>query len=177
MEFLFNTPLLSFASHTSVHIPMSFLSFEEKVLCLTKAILQKYWVEYVSEKINKEHVQLPPPSWMLKVFNYISNDTQMVSFEFYSVTTTVPQRPKVDPSTKSVWKMQASTFKMMMKKTVSLFYDFISLGSFKKKKKRNPKKLFVYFSVMMHRCFPVNFAKFLRKPFFTEYLRWLLLNI
>ena len=156
---------------------MSFLSFEEKVLCLTKAILQKYWVEYVSEKINKEHVQLPPPSWMLKVFNYISNDTQMVSFEFCSVTTTVPQRPKVDPSTKSVWKMQASTFKIMMKKTVSLFYDFISLGSFKKKKKRNPKKLFVYFSVMMHRCFPVNFAKFLRKPFFTEYLRWLLLNI
>ena len=26
------------------------------------------------------------------------------------------------------------------------------------------------------RCFPVNFAKFLRKPFFIEHLRWLLLN-
>ena len=26
-----------------------------------------------------------------------------------------------------------------------------------------------------HRCFPVKFAKFLRTPFFTEYLRWLLL--
>ena len=24
-------------------------------------------------------------------------------------------------------------------------------------------------------CFPVNFAKFLRTPFFTEHLRWLLL--
>ena len=24
--------------------------------------------------------------------------------------------------------------------------------------------------------FPVNFAKFLRTPFFTEHLRWLLLN-
>ena len=28
-----------------------------------------------------------------------------------------------------------------------------------------------------HRCFPVNFAKFLRTPTFTEHLRWLLLNI
>ena len=26
-------------------------------------------------------------------------------------------------------------------------------------------------------CFPVNFAKFLRTPFLTEDLRWLLLNI
>ena len=29
---------------------------------------------------------------------------------------------------------------------------------------------------LQHRCFPVKFAKFLRTPFFTEYLRWLLLN-
>ena len=27
-----------------------------------------------------------------------------------------------------------------------------------------------------HRCFPVNFAKFLRTPTFIEHLRWLLLN-
>ena len=27
----------------------------------------------------------------------------------------------------------------------------------------------------LHRCFPVNFAKFLRTPFFTKHLRWLLL--
>ena len=27
---------------------------------------------------------------------------------------------------------------------------------------------------LWHRCFPVNFAKFLRTPFFTEHLRWLL---
>ena len=26
-----------------------------------------------------------------------------------------------------------------------------------------------------HRCFPVNFAKLLRKPFLTEHLGWLLL--
>ena len=26
-----------------------------------------------------------------------------------------------------------------------------------------------------HKCFPVNFAKFLRTPFFTEHLWWLLL--
>ena len=28
---------------------------------------------------------------------------------------------------------------------------------------------------LCHRCFPVNFAKFLRTPFFTEHLWWLLL--
>ena len=28
---------------------------------------------------------------------------------------------------------------------------------------------------LWHRCFPVNFAKFLRIPFLTEHLRWLLL--
>ena len=29
---------------------------------------------------------------------------------------------------------------------------------------------------LWHRCFPVNFAKFLRIPFFTGHLWWLLLN-
>ena len=28
-----------------------------------------------------------------------------------------------------------------------------------------------------HRCFSVNFAKFLRTPFLDEHLRWLLLNV
>ena len=28
-----------------------------------------------------------------------------------------------------------------------------------------------------HRCFPVNFANFLRTPFSTEHLRWLLLSL
>ena len=30
---------------------------------------------------------------------------------------------------------------------------------------------------LWHRCFPVNFAKFLRTPFLIEHLRWLLLII
>ena len=30
---------------------------------------------------------------------------------------------------------------------------------------------------LWHRCFPVNFAKFLRIPFLTEHFRWLLLDI
>ena len=30
---------------------------------------------------------------------------------------------------------------------------------------------------LWHRCFPVNFAKFLRTPFLTEHLGWLLLFI
>ena len=46
--------------------------------------------------INKEHVQLPPPScqdmvdWVEKAFHYISNDIQMVSWSFdvCGITTT-----------------------------------------------------------------------------------------
>ena len=61
-----------------------------------KAILRKCRVEHVSEMINKEHVQSPPPSrqdmvdWLEKAFNYISNDTQMVSrsFDVCGITTT-----------------------------------------------------------------------------------------
>ena len=30
---------------------------------------------------------------------------------------------------------------------------------------------------LQHRCFPVKFAKFLRTPFFTEHLQWLLLRL
>ena len=30
---------------------------------------------------------------------------------------------------------------------------------------------------LWHRCFPVKFAKFLRTPFLTETLRWLLLRV
>ena len=36
------------------------------------------------------------------------------------------------------------------------------------------KKLF--FKISQHRCFPVDFVKLLRTPFFTEQLRWLLLG-
>ena len=32
-------------------------------------------------------------------------------------------------------------------------------------------------SGLQHRCFPVKFAAFLRTPFFTEQVRWLLLEI
>ena len=54
------------------------------------------WVDYMSEVINKEHVQLPPPShqdmvdWVEKAFNYISNNIQMVSrsFDVCGITTT-----------------------------------------------------------------------------------------
>ena len=47
------------------------------------------------------------------------------------------------------------------------------------------KKLTIVFQVFHHslehediklRCFPVNIAKFLRKTFFTEHLRWLLVK-
>ena len=46
----------------------------------------------------------------------------------------------------------------------SLFFSKIV-----KRRKKLKKKLW-------HRCFPLNFAKFLRTSFLTEHLRWLLLN-
>ena len=49
----------------------------------------------------------------------------------------------------------------------SLFFDKVAgLKSVTLLKKR-----------LWHRCFPVNFAKFVRTPFFIEHLRWLLLKI
>ena len=30
---------------------------------------------------------------------------------------------------------------------------------------------------LQHKCFPVKFSRFLRKPFFTEHLQWLLMKI
>ena len=61
-----------------------------------KAILRRYWVEYVSEMINKKYVQLPPLSrqdvvdWVEKAFNYISNNFQIASrfFDVCCITTT-----------------------------------------------------------------------------------------
>ena len=38
-------------------------------------------------------------------------------------------------------------------------------------------KNFIIKKRLWHRCFPVNFAKFLRTPSFTEHLRWLLLKM
>ena len=60
-----------------------------------KAILRTHWVEYVSEMINEEHIQLPLPcrqdmvDWVEKAFTYISNNIQMVSrsFDVCGITT------------------------------------------------------------------------------------------
>ena len=46
------------------------------------------------------------------------------------------------------------------------FNEVAGLGAFFKKKKRDSGT---------HRCFPVNFVKFLRTPFYIEHLGWLLL--
>ena len=49
---------------------------------------------------------------------------------------------------------------------VSFFNKVASLRSTTLLKKR-----------LWHRCFPVNFVRFLRTPFFIEHLRWLLLHM
>ena len=40
-----------------------------------------------------------------------------------------------------------------------------------------PRPAILLKKILWHRCFHVNFAKFLRAPFFTEQLWWLLLVV
>ena len=42
--------------------------------------------------------------------------------------------------------------------------------------KLQPEPATLFKKRLWHRCFPVNFAKFLRTPFLTEHLQWLLLS-
>ena len=42
--------------------------------------------------------------------------------------------------------------------------------------KKGPRSATLLKRRLWHRCFPVNFAKFLRTSFFTEHLWWLLLK-
>ena len=43
----------------------------------------------------------------------------------------------------------------------------------KKDQKQSPQPATLLKRNFCHRCFPVNFAKFLRTPFLTEHLQWL----
>ena len=43
--------------------------------------------------------------------------------------------------------------------------------------KKRPLPATLFKKRFWHRCFPVSFAKFLRTPFLTEHLWWLLLNL
>ena len=41
----------------------------------------------------------------------------------------------------------------------------------------NKKETLALKKILWHRCFPVNFAKFLRTAFFVEHIQWLLLSL
>ena len=60
-----------------------------------------------------------------------------------------------------------------------VFCKKVALKFFKKiyKKTPVPKPATLLKERLWYRCFPVNFAKFLRTTFFIEHLRWLLLNL
>ena len=63
----------------------------------------------------------------------------------------------------------------LLKKFLKEIFNFVcALFSVQKQ----PPELFYKKDVLIlwHRCFPVNFAKFLRTPFLTEHIRWLLLS-
>ena len=121
-----------------------------------KAVVQKFLVKYVSEMINKEHVQLPPPSrqdmvdWLEKAFNYISNDTQMVSrsFDVCGITTTDFTMVRSGSFYKSCMENASKHLQNDEGEGdlfVLWFYTVTSLGSLKKKEKQKLKKcLFVF---------------------------------
>ena len=119
---------------------------------LFKATLWKYWV-CVSNY--KEHIQLPPPSrqntadWEEKAFNYISNDTQMVSRSFDACGITTIDSSKVQ--SRSFYKscMENASKHLENDEEVNLFilwfYTVISLGSLKRKKNKNLKYCLLIF--------------------------------
>ena len=58
----------------------------------------------------------------------------------------------------------------------SLFYNFADLRPATLLKKRGLRPATLLTKRLWHRRFPVNFAKFLRTPFLTEHIWWLLLD-
>ena len=52
----------------------------------------------------------------------------------------------------------------------------ISKTRHEKDQKQSPQPATLLTKRLCHRCFPVNFAKFLRAPFLIEHLQWLLLK-
>ena len=89
---------------------------------------------------------------------------------------------------KWVWKSSVKIWSRNKNLTKSLpTHHFINTPNYRSSRPEVPcKKRFSYkfcntcardsFSIRLwHRCFPVNFAKFLRTPLLTEHPRWLLL--
>lgn len=79
-----------------------------------KAILRKYWLEYVSEMIDEDHGTIPPPSrqdmvdWVEKAYNAISSDVNMVKryFDVCGITTSDTSKVRNGKfHEKVVWKM------------------------------------------------------------------------
>ena len=108
---------------------------------------------------DKEHVQLSPPSrqdtvyLVEKAFNYISNDTQMVSrfFDVYGFTTRDSSKVWGGSFYKSCMENPSKYLQNDEEEDdlfVLWFYTVTSLGSLKKKEKQKPKKLFIYFWVV-----------------------------
>ena len=109
-----------------------------------KVILRNCWVKYVSQMINNEHVQLPPPirqdmvDWVEKAFNYISNDTQMVSRSFVvcGITTTDSSKVRSGSFYKSCMENASKHLQNNEEEDdlfFSSFYTIISLSSLKNK--------------------------------------------
>ena len=79
-----------------------------------------------------DHAQLPPPSpWLMGWRKHLPTSQTTPGWSVGPLMSVVlplqiPQRSEVDPSTKAVRKMRATTFKMM-KRRRPLLYDFILL--------------------------------------------------
>ena len=100
------------------------------------------------------------------------------SSEFNSLTNSEPRNSLTQKQFHQVLKYQTCRY---TKRSVTSRYLQVWLYQCKKQSPRRvlwkicrPATLLI--KRLWHRCFPVNFAKFLRIPFFTEHLWWLLLQ-
>ena len=106
--------------------------------------------------INKEHVQLLPLSrqdmvdWVEKAFNYISTDTQMVSWSFdvCGITTTDSSKVQSGSFYKSCMENASKHLQNDEEEDDFLAFDFILLYLWvveKRKKNKSLKNYFIYF--------------------------------
>ena len=100
------------------------------------------------------------------LFQEESGDTWALSCEFCKAFENIFFILRISPYSVRMWE-NAGKMRTRIIPNTDTFYAvcFFSYQCF-----------FSYHVCLWHRYFPVNFAKFLWTPFFTEHLRWLLLS-
>ena len=109
---------------------------------------------------------------LLSLFTFLNKTTCKDKIHIMSSSTRSVPIPKTIKKWKEKWNwLQSEAF--VQRCSVKKVFLEISQNSQENTSGLGPATLLK--KRLWHRCFPVNFVKFLRTPFFTEHLGWLLL--